>query len=154
MNIIKQILWYIFSKFLLQIANSWAGNMVVHWAILFMILGVPYLFMHQSLPVKAKDNFWWQWILKKKKVWKFWPVIICTWHTGRAGPRICKKRGPSPGGYFHRNAIRGRAAQMGRVFDKKSLNMGPIFDPQIPKHGSMKIFKKSLNMGPFFEQNP
>ena len=42
------------------------------------------------------------------------------------------------GGYFHRNAIRGRAAQMGRVLTKKSLNMGPIFDP------------KSLNMGPFF----
>ena len=23
----------------------------------------------------------------------------------------------------------------GSVFDKKSLNMGPIFGPQIPKHG-------------------
>ena len=74
------------------------------------------------------------------------------------------------GGYFHRNAIRGRAAQMGRVFDKKSLNMGPIFDPQIPKHVSIfrqnhtnflgsqreprKFSKKSLNMGLFFEQTP
>ena len=67
------------------------------------------------------------------------------------------------GGYFHRNAIRGCAAQMGWFFDKKSLNMGPIFDPQIPKHGSIfrqnfqKIPKhgsifwaKSLNMGTFF----
>ena len=26
-------------------------------------------------------------------------------------------------------------------FDKKSLNMGPIFDPQIPKHGS--IFRQN-----------
>ena len=72
-----------------------------------------------------------------------------------------------PGGYFHRNAIRG--------FDKKSLNMGPIFDPQIPKHGSIfrqnhknflspenfqKIPKhgsiflaKSLNMGIFLPLN-
>ena len=36
----------------------------------------------------------------------------------------------------------------GSVFDKKSLNMGPIFGPKIPKHGSifffkfLKIFKK------------
>ena len=30
---------------------------------------------------------------------------------------------------------------MGRFFDKKSLNMGPIFDPQIPKHGS--IFRQN-----------
>ena len=37
--------------------------------------------------------------------------------------------------------IRGRAAQMGRFLTKKSLNMGPIFDPQIPKHGS--IFRQN-----------
>ena len=70
------------------------------------------------------------------------------------------------GGYFHRNAIRGRAAQNGSVFDKKSLHMGPISDPQIlkhwsifrqnhnnfqkiPKHGSI-FWAKSLNMGTFF----
>ena len=29
----------------------------------------------------------------------------------------------------------------GSVLDKKSLNMGPIFDPQIPKHGS--IFRQN-----------
>ena len=45
------------------------------------------------------------------------------------------------GGDFHRNAIRGCAAQMGRFLTKKSLNMGPIFDPQIPKHGS--IFRQN-----------
>ena len=73
----------------------------------------------------------------------------------------------SPGGYSHRNAIRGCAAQMGRFLTKKSLNMGPIFGPKIPKHGSI-FFKfsenlkkkkpvfgaQSLNMGPFLEQNP
>ena len=41
-------------------------------------------------------------------------------------------------------------------FDKKSLNMGPIFGPKIPKHGfiffkfSENLFKNSL----FLEQNP
>ena len=43
------------------------------------------------------------------------------------------------GGYSHRKAIRGWAAQMGRFLTKKTLNMGPIFGP------------KSLNMGPFFK---
>ena len=75
------------------------------------------------------------------------------------------------GGYFHRNAIRGRAAQMGRFLTKnpqtwvpflapKSLNMGPFF-VKITKifwarNASPENFhfKKSLNMGPFFEQNP
>ena len=38
---------------------------------------------------------------------------------------------------------------MGPIFDKKSLNMGPIFDPQIPKHESI-FWAKSLNMGTFF----
>ena len=35
----------------------------------------------------------------------------------------------------------------GLVFDKKSLNMGPIFDPQIPKHGS--IFHQNLKSQKF-----
>ena len=43
----------------------------------------------------------------------------------------------TPGGYSHRNAIRGCAAQMGRFLTKKSLNMGPIFGPKIPKHVSI-----------------
>ena len=92
--------------------------------------------------------------------------------------KLCTERSPgNPGeGYFHRNAIRGRAAQMGRFLTKnpwtwvpfltpKSLNMGPFFvkitnifwarnaSPEnfqkIPKHGSI-FWAKSLNMGTFF----
>ena len=40
----------------------------------------------------------------------------------------------------------------GSVFDKKSLNMGPIFGPKIPKHGSI-LGAKSLNIGTFFTLN-
>ena len=70
------------------------------------------------------------------------------------------------GGYSHRNAIADVPPKW-VGFDKKSLNIGPIFGPKIPKHVSifLNIFwiflkklpvfgAKSLNMCPFLEQNP
>ena len=63
------------------------------------------------------------------------------------------------GGYFHRNAIRRCCRPNGSVFDKKFLNMGPIFDPQIPKHGSIfrqnhKNFLGSQRKPRKFSKNP
>ena len=72
---------------------------------------------------------------------------------------MCVNSKEPRGGDFHRNAIRGRAAQMGRFLTKKSLNMGPIFDLQIPKHGSIfrqnrKNFLGSQREPRKFSKNP
>ena len=50
----------------------------------------------------------------------------------------------------------GDVPQNGLVFDKKSLNMGPIFGPKIPKLGSifLKKFWKFKKNSLFLEQNP
>ena len=41
------------------------------------------------------------------------------------------------GGVLPQKRYTGMCRPNGSVFDKKSLNMGPIFGPKIPKHGSI-----------------
>ena len=54
----------------------------------------------------------------------------------------------------------GMCHNFGLLFEKKSLNMGPIFQEKIPKCGSdfqnfpENFEKKLLKMGTFFLKNP
>ena len=74
--------------------------------------------------------------------------VDCTWDYIINCTKVVDLKPRGGGGYCHRNAIRWRAAQMGRFLTKNPLNMGPIFDPQIPKHGS--IFRQNHKHGYLF----
>ena len=64
------------------------------------------------------------------------PHPLTHWQKHTTYTRLCLR---PRGGYFHRNAIRGCAAQMGRFLTKNPLTWVPFLTP------------KSLNMGPFFK---
>ena len=63
--------------------------------------------------------------------------------------------GTRGGGYSHRNAIRGCAAQMGRFLTKNPLTWVPFLVPKSLNRGPFfKIFWKFLKHSLFLEQNP